>query len=65
MKMAMSEDPPFKPGDTVRVLSGAFQELTGVVEDAPQAYPRVQVAISIFGRTTPARLEPQQLEKVG
>ncbi len=53
----------FEPGEMVRVIGGPFADFSGVVEMVNYEKSRVQVAVLIFGRSTPVELEFGQVEK--
>ena len=53
----------FEPGEMVRVIDGPFADFSGVVEEVNYAKSKIQVAVTIFGRSTPVELDFGQVEK--
>jgi transcriptional antiterminator NusG len=53
-----------EPGDAVKVISGPFQDLSGVVEEVKAERGKVRVLLKMFGnRSTPVELDTSQVEK--
>jgi len=54
----------YKAGDIVSIKSGALEGFEGVVKEVDTAAETVTVAVSMFGRETPATLELSAVEKI-
>ena len=54
----------FEVGEVVRVNEGPFADFNGVIEGVNYEKSKVQIAVSIFGRSTPVELEFSQVEKL-
>jgi transcriptional antiterminator NusG len=54
----------FRLGDTVRILTGPFAAFTGKIEGINQARALLNVKVSIYGRTTPIKLNFSDVESI-
>jgi len=54
----------FSPGDTVRIISGAMEEMTGTVKEVDIEKTKLHVSVDMFGRSTPVELDFDQAEKL-
>ena len=54
----------FEKGETVKVIEGPFANFSGVIEEVRPDKAKVQVLVTIFGRTTPIELDFNQVEKI-
>ena len=54
----------FDRGETVKVIEGPFANFSGVIEEVKPDKAKVQVLVTIFGRTTPIELDFNQVEKI-
>ena len=54
----------FEKGETVKVIEGPFANFSGTIEEIKPDKGRIQVSVTIFGRTTPIELDFNQVEKI-
>lgn len=53
----------FTPGDNVKIREGPFENMDGTVDSLLPEQGKVQVVVTIFGRSTPIELEYWQIER--
>ena len=66
-RMGMDQPRPkvsFAVGQSVRIISGPFDNFVGVVEEIVPDKGKARVLVSMFGRETPLELGFEQLEEV-
>ena len=54
----------FSLGESVRIISGPFEDFVGSVEEIFAEKGKMRVSVSMFGRETPVELEFSQVEKL-
>jgi len=54
----------FEKGETVRVTDGPFVNFSGLIDEVKPEKGKVQVLVTIFGRTTPIELDFTQVERI-
>ena len=54
----------FKPGESVKIKEGPFENFDGVVDEVIPSKGVVRVIVTIFGRATPVELEYWQIESI-
>lgn len=54
----------FEKNETVRITEGPFQTFTGIIDEVNDDKEEVTVMVTIFGRSTPVKLEFGQVEKI-
>jgi len=66
-RMGMDSPRPkvtFEVGQSVRIISGPFDNFIGIIEDVQPERGKAKVLVSMFGRETPLELDFGQLEEV-
>ena len=54
----------FQKNETVRIVEGPFQDITGVVDEIYADSETLKVMINVVGHSTPVELGFKQVEKV-
>jgi transcriptional antiterminator NusG len=54
----------FEINESIRVISGPFENFDGIIEEIHPEKGKLKVRISMFGRDTPVELEYIQVEKI-
>ncbi len=54
----------FRVGESVRVISGSFENFIGEIEDINADKGKLKINVQMFGRDTPIELEFSQVEKL-
>ena len=57
-------DIDIRPGETIKVVTGSFAGLIGIVEDVNAEKQMLTAKIEMFGRETPVDLEFSQVDKL-
>lgn len=54
----------YKVGQSVKIVSGPFENFVGKIEEVNPEKEKVKVMVSMFGRETPIELDYIQIEKI-
>jgi len=54
----------FNVGDTVKIISGPFEDFAGIVKEIDPEKQELKVSVTIFGRETPVVLHVSEVEKI-
>ena len=60
--LRVTEAPPYKVGDPVKVMDGPFIDFSGLVQEGNHDKQKLKVLVSIFGRQTPVELDYLQVK---
>ena len=55
----------YEVGETVRIKDGAFENFEGTIQGIDEERGKLNILVSIFGRSTPVELEFWQVEREG
>lgn len=59
----VAEQHLFEAGEMVRIIEGPFSGFSGTVEEVDTDKQKLQVSVSIFGRSTPMEIDFNKVEK--
>lgn len=59
----VSPSTTYANGDNVKILSGPFKGMVGVVEDVSKDHKKVKINVMVFGRATPVDIDVSELTK--
>ena len=59
----VTEQHLFEAGEMVRIIEGPFSGFNGTVEEVDSEKRKLQVSVSIFGRSTPMEIDFNKVEK--
>jgi len=54
----------FTVGEQVKIIEGAFESFTGVIEEVNLEKNKLRVSVGIFGRNTPLEIDILHVEKI-
>ena len=54
----------WEKGEPVQIITGPFEDFTGVVEEVNAEQGKLKVLLSIFGRETPVEIEFDKVKKI-
>jgi transcriptional antiterminator NusG len=63
-KMSEKKVIDFKPGDTVKIQAGPFEDFIGEVAEINEERMTVKVNVIVFGRSTPTEVPVNHVDKV-
>ncbi len=63
-KQAEKVELDFEVGDTVKIISGPFEDFIGVVREVDPARQMLKVTVTLLGRETPVELHISEVEKI-
>ncbi len=58
-------DTSLQPTDTVEIMGGPFDKVTGTVLEIDAENSKAKVSVEMFGRTTPIDVDLDQIRKIG